>query len=244
MGKFYMKKLFFLCALLFSFFFNQIAHAQEFKDKEYLEQVQSFTKGPRSDELLEKMRETYVDTSFYDGMMPPQEIGELGKAIKSKTMKEGQSIPVTENFMALLDSHLFFLNVLSDAGVKEDDPGVKFHLSMIHGIVRLIKKSGDGKTPKTAYKALNKTEQIFFIRSVLGRDYNGKGLQNVDGEMFDVYEAFDTKDKDKKTEAIYFNITRHFQKGRTIRDIAAAEKKANELKTQEGPVHQTVPAIP
>ena len=78
-----------------------------------------------------------------------------------------------------------------------------FHKAVYLGLIKSILKSGDGKTPETAYVVIS-THEEYTILNALGLKFTGQALNHIGGHAFDVMSIADPKTD--FTGRVYFNI--------------------------------------
>lgn len=230
-----LKKLctFILTSTILWMVITSVASAEEFKDGEYYTFVDEvFVKAVKHQpELYKKLRELYTKTSFYDPNFPPIEVTNGIKAIKEadeKTVTEKIKLyrQIERKYMGDIYTHFSASNYFWS--IKVNDMA-KRYADVANNIALVAYKSGDGHTPATAFKAINKMEQHFILNYFLKVTSNAKSLQQIDGRLFDVYAAKDVKNG--QTRYIYFDITDYFGKGVVSRALKEKmQKNENEAK--------------
>src|SRR6266566_5533562 len=91
--------------------------------------------------------------------------------------------------------HLMLASLLIRTG---DYPGGVYHRSMFYGLLSSILVSGDGKTPKTAFRVISSDEEYTVMNFIGAKIKN----QKLDG-MHDVMDV----EIDGKTSIIYFDVS-------------------------------------
>jgi hypothetical protein len=81
------------------------------------------------------------------------------------------------------------------------------HKFMFEGLVRSIEKSGDGKSPETAFVVISVDEE-YVLLNWRGLRPTGQELVNQNGHSFDLMKAVDSKTN--ATVSYYFNIDKPF----------------------------------
>jgi uncharacterized protein DUF4919 len=84
-----------------------------------------------------------------------------------------------------------------------DRPGATHHRYVWKGIIDSILASGDGKTPKTAFKVIAVNEEYTLLHA-LGLEVQQQSLSHIDEHSFDVLTVLDPKSKEQ--HEVYFNI--------------------------------------
>ncbi len=162
--------------------------ATEFKDDEYLNFVtEVFAKAKEHRrENYEKLSELYVQTSFYDPFFPPTEINKiLAKIEQSQSEAETKSLVTklfqeSEKHTAHIDTHM----AMYKFWIKMNNENIaKRYADIANHIAAIVYESGDGLTPQTAFKAINKSEQHFVLYYILKKKYSTKRTENIDGDV-------------------------------------------------------------
>ena len=89
---------------------------------------------------------------------------------------------------------------------KEDQ--AKFHHYVYDGLVQSILKSGDGKSPASAYVVISTDEEYAVLRA-LGIRSTQQALMGEKGEKIDRISG--VNEKSNETVTLYFNVTRPFK---------------------------------
>ena len=109
---------------------------------------------------------------------------------------------ILETNFVQMDAHIVTGLCLRKAG---DEDGARKERAVYDGLVNSVLKSGDGKTPQTAFKVIFINEE-YKVLAALGLVPVKQSLVNAEGSSFDRIEA-----KSKTTGesvALYFNVDR------------------------------------
>ena len=227
--------LIFSCSIIFT------SQAEEFKDQEYLAFVEKAKKESIGNlDNFRKLRDLYVQTSFYDPFFPPSEIRKIIKklnslrAVENRTQEEDKEFDQLfyelfnqgEKHLAHIDSHVSISTFL----LPFDQDLAKRFAFNASAIAKIVTETGDGLSAETAYKAINKNEQHFILNYILKRQYNNKSTQNIDGKIFDVYHTYPINSETRETDKdIYFDITEQMaRQGKILRGLKQKIKEKEE----------------
>lgn len=209
---------------------NNSAYAEvEFKDEEYNKFVtEVFVKAEKPiPENYKKLRELYSQTSFYDPNFQASEIKDAVMNLVPEALTEDEIKRHEENLYNVTIKHMGHINIhkyTSDLYWSKGRKDLAGKSGQIANYIALTAQNGgDGLTPKTAFKAINKAEQVFILEYFLKKNYTKVSLDNIEGRLYDVYETFDKEgdtstNKPTKTD-IYFDITHYFGKGALAREM-------------------------
>lgn len=103
-----------------------------------------------------------------------------------------------------IDAHMVLAAAYEE---KKDAEKEKFHRYVAEGLIKSILKSGDGRTPETAFVVIS-TEEEYVLLRVFRLMPGSQSLMHVNGHYYDRLDAVDPKDKGKVT--LYFNIDRPY----------------------------------
>ena len=207
-------------------------HAGEFKDDEYHTFVKDVFIPAKTieKENYQKIRQLYTKTSFYDPNFPPMEVKDILKSLGSDNLTKDKEEALIEELklftrkhMAHIYVHYSISNFYNNRG---DSARSKRHATIANYLALTVDQTGDGLTPETAYKSINKSEEQFLIQYFLNRRYSSVELKNINHQLYSVYKTKHEKTLDEKD--IYFNISDYYGKGVTNRKI----KEAMEQKKQ------------
>lgn len=124
------------------------------------------------------------------------------KALDRGKVEQAQAIAehnLAANYLDL-EAH-FALAVIADK--KGDTAAAAHHWYVVQGVVDSILRSGDGKTPETAYGVVAISEEYATMQQ-LGLGVTGQALVNANGHSYDVLTGEDRKSHAKRE--VYFNI--------------------------------------
>lgn len=99
-----------------------------------------------------------------------------------------------------VDAHIGAMAAAKGIGAASQEA---HHRYVAKGIIDSILRSGDGKTPETAFKVIAINEEYATLR-VLGLQVQGQALSHAGGHNFDIMTAVDPETKSKREG--YFNI--------------------------------------
>lgn len=222
---------------------TSVAYAEpEFKDEEYNKFVtEVFIQAEKPiAENYRKLRELYSQTSFYDPNFQAPEIKDAVMSLAQKNLSEDEFYKRQKNLADVSIKHMGHINIHKYTSDFYWSIGRKDLAARVGEIANYIALSavngGDGLGPKTAFKSINKAEQVFILEYFLKKDYSAQRLENIEGRLYDVYETYDkeknsSSDKPDKVD-IYFDITDYFGKGVTTRAI---QKQMKEQSGNENP---------
>jgi hypothetical protein len=112
----------------------------------------------------------------------------------------GQADIVLANEYVNLDAHLVEAVANKQLGAVEK---ADFHRTVLHGLIDSILKSGDGKSPKTAWVVISVHEE-YVVLQVLGFTLSQQSLLHQDGHSYDEMKA--KNDQDGSEQTFYFNV--------------------------------------
>ena len=81
------------------------------------------------------------------------------------------------------------------------------HKFLFEGLVHSVEKSGDGKSPETAFVVISVDEE-YVLLNWLGLRASGQSLVNQNGHSYDLMKAVNTRTNE--TVSYYFNIDKPF----------------------------------
>lgn len=97
-----------------------------------------------------------------------------------------------------------------------DEAKKDFHRAVFLGLIASIQKSGDGKTPKTAYVVIS-TDEEYVLFNYLGYKASAQALLNEGGHSYDLMTVTNTKTNEELK--VYFNIDLPFNHlGRSLKN--------------------------
>jgi hypothetical protein len=183
----------------------------ESKQKEYDELITRVKKGDTSVDFSH-LRFLYTELDSYGPLSPDTKemFAALREGDYKKALKQVDEI-LAENY---LDTHAHFAGMIA-ADKLGDAARSAHHRYVEKGILDSILRSGDGKSPDTAYKVIFISEEYALVRS-LGLETQQQDLIELQGHTFDVLTVSDPESK--AVSKIWFGIDpitaaemRHFQ---------------------------------
>ena len=139
-------------------------------------------------------RKEAKDTSDSEkAMMNAMNAKDFAKAIE-------QADIVLANEYVNLDAHLIEAVANRELGAVEK---ADFHRAVFGGLVDSILKSGDGKSPKTAWVVISVHEE-YVVLQVLGFTLSQQSLLHQDGHSYDEMKVKNEQDASEQT--FYFNV--------------------------------------
>jgi len=118
---------------------------------------------------------------------------EFAKAIE-------QADVVLANEYVNIDAHVVESAANRELGAMEK---ADFHRAVWHGLIDSILKSGDGKSPKTAWVVISVHEE-YVVLQVLGFTLSQQSLLHQGGHSYDEMKA--KNDQDGSEQTFYFNV--------------------------------------
>lgn len=199
-----MKK--FLHFTIIAFLLSQNAFSEQSisKEEEFLKRRNDIHKYPDMFDYL-AFRKLYTETRYYK----PYTGGETlvkQKTNESVTSKEfNQCVAFADEWLDInytsVEAHFNKYICCKSLG---DRNCASTHYTIVNGLLDSIYKSGDGKTPESAYETFN-TDEIYFFLNANGLRLTEQRLLNKNGRVYDV---MDTKHAESgNTYTIYFDIT-------------------------------------
>jgi hypothetical protein len=168
-----------------------------------LEQVKKA--DPKADFL--KLRMAFTETASYKPYDPDRETQKrMAEAFQKK--EYGKAIESGEKLLKTcyvdLEAHFALSRAYTQLG-KADQ--AKFHRYVFDGLVQSTLKSGDGKTPATAFVVIS-TDEEYAVLGVWGARRTRQALLDQKGQKFDQVDGVDQKSKERVR--LYFNVTKPF----------------------------------
>lgn len=177
------------------------AQDQAHKPSEYAALRDRVKSGDQSVDFA-RLRISYIDSpEFKNAKDTSEQSTRMSEAFKARDFKQviQNANVVLENNYTDLDAHFYAFTAcreLADVKLAE------FHRAVFQGLVQSILKSGDGKSPETAYVVVIVHEE-YVVLSVLGLQPQGQSLLHDKGHSYDVMKAKDRKSGEPVT--LYFN---------------------------------------
>lgn len=180
--------------------------AQEAKKPSYQDLLAQVKKMDAKADF-QALRLAYVQTPDYqpygddrasrDGMRDGMRSKDYQKAVKNADKV------LSKNYV---DIEAHAIAALAHAELKNADKA-KFHTYVRDGLVKSILKSGDGKSPKTAFVVINTSEEYALMRALEVKPMR-QALMKDKGHSYDRQDCLDGM---SKPITLYFNIDRPFQ---------------------------------
>lgn len=150
------------------------------------------------------LRQAYAKSEDYDPYgtklqtLVPEMLGAFGNKDCKTAMADAGKIGAID--YTDIDAHLVAALCFEDMGDKTQSA---FERAVFSGLVDSIVKSGDGRTPATAYRVVTLAEE-YTLLTLFKLDSKGQALIQQDGHSYDRFEvsADDTKDEGE----IFFEI--------------------------------------
>jgi hypothetical protein len=151
------------------------------------------------------LRSAYADSKSYDGYNT--DIMSLRGPLQ-KAYAEGDCATVIKQGDAILEKNYVYIDAHMVLDVCHRRLGqverADHHRRAARGLIQAIAKTGDGKTPETAFVVISVGEE-YTILMVRGLKKLRQALINKDGRSYDLLTA---QNATGATEEIYFNIDR------------------------------------
>jgi hypothetical protein len=155
-----------------------------------------------------ELRTAFTRTTKYDPYNNQLKThGEMAEALGNKEYEKALELAeqlLKDNYLDA-DAHFHAFRACTELKKEEE---AALHRYVFRGLVGSIAKSGDGKTPATAYVVISTDEEYVLLKG-LGVQFKEQALLEVKGEQFDRMTGVDRKTKDEVT--LYFNITTPFR---------------------------------
>lgn len=184
---------------------------QAAKQKEFDELIARVKKDDASVDFSH-LRNLYTELDSYGPLSPDTKemFAALHDGDYKAALKRVDEI-LAENY---LDTHAHYVGMIA-ADKLGDASRAAHHRYVEKGILDSILRSGDGKSPDTAYKVIFVSEEYALLRS-LGLQSEQQNLIDLGGHTFDVLTA--SGPKSKSVSKVWFSIDpitaaeeRHFQ---------------------------------
>ena len=213
---FYLTLSFFLLTLFTSLTFAQGSEQKQSNEapaqgekQEYLLLVENAKKGDLSIDFG-RLRTSYLDwVNNKCNQTEPPNRDEMVKAFEQKDWQKAVQLgeKVLDYEFVNRGLHLAMANAYKELKDSEKE---QYHKDIAQKLLNALLNSGDGKTPKTAYKVQSIREEYIVMRE-LGYQVSRQALvSDKDYGMFDVLTG---ENAEKKTASFYFNINSFFGGG-------------------------------
>ena len=176
------------------------------KDQEYLAMVADATAGKDID--YQKLRDLYIQTSFYDPYGGAQAIYYMLQRAGQQVVYE-QSAEAMQEYNTLLAqhfahfrSHMQALDMIDKGHLPATDK--PFHQKAMASIVASIVATGDGKTPETAFRVIDPAEETMLLKTYFHFTLDSQEFRQQTGHFWDVLNY--TNPNTKETGHLFFNV--------------------------------------
>jgi hypothetical protein len=167
-----------------------------------LEKVKS--QDPKAD--FAALRMAYTETPAYNPYDFEQRDNQQAMRAAMKKKEYEKAVEYVEKVLAknYLDIEAHYIAARALTELKKEDRA-KYHRWVANGLVESILKSGDGKTPATAYKVITTTEE-YAVFGVLGIEPGRQALITDKGIKYD--QMTGTHRETNKEVTFYFDISK------------------------------------
>jgi hypothetical protein len=128
-------------------------------------------------------------------------------AVMVKAYNQGDFAQALAHANKVLDSYYLDIRAHQIASVANREMHLQqeaeFHHNVAQGLINAILRTGDGKSPQTAWEIISTQEESVVLQS-LGLRTDGQSLITVGDHQYDKLEAVDAKSQQKVT--LYFNV--------------------------------------
>ena len=183
-----------------------VAPAQS-KDQEYLAMVNEAIAGKDAD--WQKIRNLYVQTSFYDPYGGAQAIWYMLQRAGQQVVYE-QSQEAMQEYNTLLAqhyahyrSHMQALDMIEKNHLPQSEKAA--HSKAMSAIISSIIATGDGKTPETAFKVIDPAEENIILKTYFHYTLASQEFSQKNGHFWDVLHYTNPQNKED-TGSVYFNV--------------------------------------
>lgn len=172
----------------------------------YGELVAKLKKGDLAIDFL-RLRTAFTTTPQYDPYRDAKPREQMMDALNKKEYAMAIDLADTQLKTTYVDLKAHLVASLAHGHLKNDERS-KFHKNVFLGLFKSILKSGDGKTPASAYVVISPDEE-YVVLDVLGIRKTQQGLIEDKGQKIDRIDGIDPGSNSKVT--LYFNVTTPFQ---------------------------------
>jgi hypothetical protein len=194
-----------LCLLMLMIGVNVAGQQTPPAKNRYEDLLERVKQGDQSIDFKE-LRLAYTETSTYSPYGRSDDRGLMFQALKAKKFDK-----VLESAEKILASNYLDMNGHFGCFVAHRELGhadkAAYHRYLFEGLLNSIRKSGDGKTPETAFVVIS-TDEEYVLFNYLGLRPTGQALINEKGHSYDKMTAVDPKTNE--TVVYYFNIDTPF----------------------------------
>lgn len=185
------------------------AKAKE-ESKQAQEQYKSLVEKVKKGDLtidFTALRTAFTKTEGFSGYGRLDRAAAFG-ALNSKDFQKALKLAEDRLKEDYLDLYAHNVAFAANKELGKSDKA-EFHRSVLLKLIEAIEKSGDGKTPETAFVVIGTDEEYFMI-GYLGYRPSSQGLHRANGHMYDAMTVIDTKTNE--TVTLYFQIDSFFGK--------------------------------
>lgn len=160
----------------------------------------------RSDPSVDftEFRLAYTKTSLYDPYSFSLQDAQTSMVAALNDKDYEQALKLANDVLArnyiYADAHAVAMRADQGLGRTQD---ANLHQYILNGLIDSILKSGDGKSPETAYQVVL-IEEEYLVLNVLGIEDHGQSEMDANGHSYDVLNGVVTKTN--APIAVYFNI--------------------------------------
>ena len=177
------------------------------KDQQYLAMVADATAGKDID--YQKLRDLYIQTSFYDPYGGAQQIYYMLQRAGQQVVYTEQSPEAMQEYNTLLAehfahfrSHMQALDMIDKGHLPQTEK--PFHQKAMASIVASIVATGDGKTPETAFRVIDPAEETMLLKTHFHYTMDSQEFRQQTGHFWDVLNY--TNPATKETGHLFFNV--------------------------------------
>jgi len=158
---------------------------------------------------FQKARMAFSETDAYN----PYDLNSKSRELMNKALKDKDYAKAAEVAEQLLKTNYVDIPAHS-VGYRaytelKKDEEAKLHRFVHDGLIQSILKSGDGKTPATAYVVIS-TDEEYAVLGALGIRRTRQGVMEDQGQHFDMLQGVDRQSN--QSVALYFNITKQMNR--------------------------------
>jgi hypothetical protein len=168
---------------------------------EYQSLVERLEKGDTTVDFAE-LRKACADSPDDEDRSDPDDVKAMYAAYNRGDYSEALKLSQKVLSECYLDIDAHQVAYLANEKMQNEEEA-QFHHRIAHGLIDAIFKSGDGKTPETAWVVLTVHEEYVVLR-VLQLIPGSQGLMNIKGHSYDELAPIDPKTQQKVT--LYFNV--------------------------------------
>jgi hypothetical protein len=177
------------------------------KDQQYLAIVADAMGGKDID--WQKLRDLYTQTSFYDPYGGAQAIYYMLQRAGQQVVYSEQSAEAKQEYDTLLAqhfahfrSHMQALDMIDKGHLPQTDK--PFHQKAMSLIVNSILATGDGKTPDTAFRVIDPTEEAMLLKTYFHYQLESQEFRQEKGHFWDVLNFYNPQNKQRGS--LFFNV--------------------------------------